>query len=80
MAKRRSLSERIEQASEVLDELSHVGDMLSSSFDNKELAFKFLEVLDRLISVEFGNLRAGYQIQLTLININQYQLISININ
>lgn len=56
MDKKKSLSERIEQATEVLDELSHVGDMLSSSFDNKELAYKFLDILDRLISVEFAGL------------------------
>lgn len=56
MNKRKSLSERIEQATEVLDELSYVGDLLSSSFDNKELAYKFLDILDRLISVEFAGL------------------------
>ena len=56
MAKSKSLSDRIDQASEVLDELSNVGDMLSSSFDNKELAYKFLDILDRLISVEYAGL------------------------
>ena len=30
--------------------------ILSSSFDNKELAYKFLDILDRLISVEFAGL------------------------
>lgn len=56
MRKKKSLSERIEQVSEVLDELSNIGDMLSSSFDNKELSYKFLDILDRLITVEYAGL------------------------